>query len=311
MMMAETMVIATANPAELASDMISALSPDLSATSATFDGFSNIASVESIDLASNGDAYLTYDVDDASGGIMVVEGLSGVTDALGSGTRTIVGPNTGLTAPKGIQLVESLGLILVADFGASDIKVFNMDDSGDVAPAFSVTDLGGTRKVWDIHHDAASDTLFAAGTDGAYLVYDNFSATQGADGPDRVVTPVNDSGDKVSVNLHGIYYVPGNDVLILSDVGDAMSASDGQLFTIEQASSAVDTAPVRLQLGGAATQLGNPVDLDFDGSNVYIAEKSNDMVLRYDNVLNLTGVQNVAANLTTPVTKAESVVIVQ
>jgi hypothetical protein len=122
---------------------------------------------------------------------------------------------------------------------------------------------------------------------------------------------VNDSGDKVSVNLHGIYYVPGNDVLILSDVGDAMSASDGQLFTVEQASSAVDTAPVRLQLGGAATQLGNPVDLDFDGSNVYIDEKSNDMVLRYDNVLNLTGVQNVAANLTTSVTKAESVVIVQ
>lgn len=311
MMMGEATVLATSNPAEFASDMIAGLPLDLSATSVTFEGFSDIASVESIDLAANGDAYLTYDADASSGGIMVVEQLSGVSDALGSGSRTIVGPNTGLVAPKGLQLVESLGLILVADFGVSDIKAFNMTDSGDVAPVFTVTDLGGTRKVWDLHHDAASDILFVAGTDGAYLVYDDFSVTQGADGPDRVVTPVNDSGNKLSVNLHGIYYVPDDDVLILSDVGDAMSASDGQLFTIEQASSAVDTASVRLQLGGTATQLGNPVDLDFDGNNVYIAEKSNDVVLRYDDVLDLTGVLNVAADLTTSVKKAESVVIVQ
>jgi hypothetical protein len=130
-------------------------------------------------------------------------------------------------------------------------------------------------------------------------------------GPNRVVTPVDGMGGKISVNLHGIYYVPGDDTLLLSDVGDAASASDGQLFTIANASTVMNTAPTVVRIAGSNTALGNPVDIEFDGTNLYVAEKSNDLLLRYDNILDRTGFQNSAADLATKVTKAESVALMQ
>jgi hypothetical protein len=35
--------------------------------------------------------------------------------------------------------------------------------------------------------------------------------------------------------------------------------------------------------------LGNPVDIAFDGANLYVAEKSQGMVLRFDNILSSAG----------------------
>ena len=37
------------------------------------------------------------------------------------------------------------------------------------------------------------------------------------------------------------------------------------------------------------TMLGNPVDIAFDGANLYVAEKSQGMVLRFDNILSSAG----------------------
>ncbi|MCB0168143.1 MAG: LysM peptidoglycan-binding domain-containing protein [Anaerolineae bacterium] len=305
-----TTILATANPGDLANDILVGLSPDLAMEQSAFSGFSGITSIESVKYSHDGTAYLTADLADSTGAIVIVDNLMSSNAMIGDGSRMIAGPSTGLVAPKGLYVVDDLGLILVADFGAKDIKVFSTDSTGDAAPLFTVDNLGGERSLWDIHHDLASDTLFVAGTDGAFLVYDNFSADHGMAGPNRVVTPINTLGGKISVNLHGIYYVPASDTLLLSDVGDAASASDGQLFTIANALNVRNTAPVVAQIAGSNTQLGNPVDIDFDGSNLYVAEKSNDMVLRFDNILAKTGMLNITADQSMAVTKAESVTVV-
>ena len=85
----------------------------------------------------------------------------------GDGDRRIEGALTELVAPKGLIVSSDLDVVLIADTGALDIKAFALDASGDVAPSFTVSDLGAQgRAVWDIEYDPASDRLFAAGTDG-------------------------------------------------------------------------------------------------------------------------------------------------
>lgn len=305
-------LLATANPAGIENDAILRLSVSRT-EEASWSQFEGITSIESVKLDLNGDAYLTFDDENMTGGVMVISQIlrrpSG--SAIGSGDRRIAGPNTGLTAPKGLDLASGLGLLFVADFGAGDVKAFSAGASGDVAPVFTISDLGtGERSVWDADYDPQHDRLFASGTDGTVLVYDDVSSAQGAGGPSRTITPADDAGAKISVNLHGIVYADRTNTLVLTDVGDAASPTDGQLFVIPHAASAQGTTSVSYQIGGDQTQLGNPVDVAFDGANAYVAEKSNDAVLRFDNVLDGSGMQNIGAAQTTAVTKAESVALV-
>ena len=104
-----------------------------------------------------------------------------------------------------------------------------------------------------------------------------------------------------------VAYDAASDTLILSDVGDMMSTSDGAIFVIAAASTADDQVQVAASIRGDATKLGNPVDLAFDGANIYVAEKSNSAVLRYDAILGYTDANNTAEDATIEVTNAESV----
>src|SRR5690606_37705280 len=110
-------------------------------------------------------------------------------------------------------------------------------------------------------------------------VYEDFSTVEGADGPDRFITPAEDDS-QISVNLHGIF-VSGGD-LYLTDVGDAASNEDGQIFVMEDPESASGVVNVDERIEGASTGLGNPVDIVVVGNVAYVAEKSNDMVKVYD-----------------------------
>lgn len=191
--------------------------------------------------------------------------------------RIIRGGMTGLTNPKGIDIDSNRGLIFVADFGATNLKVFKTTDSGDVAPT-GTTML--SVKPWDLDYDSVNDRLFVVMTDGTILVFDDYTANNsfGAGGPSRTITPA-DGGTKSSINLHGIAYDQGNDRLIVSDVGDAGNAADGAIFVIETASTADGLTQFEGKVEGPLSLLGNPVDLVFDGTNVFIAEKSNNRVL--------------------------------
>lgn len=165
-------------------------------------------------------------------------------------------------------------------------------------------------RTWDVAYDPLSDRLFAAMTNGTVAVYDAFiiranlaSLGGPAVTPSRTITPgavVDGSSLKTSVNLHGIAYDRPSDQLVVSDVGSATDDSDGALFVIANASEAADAAtgggaaivePAR-SLRGAATLLGNPVDILLrpDG-RLFVAEKANGggQILVFDDLLTGTG----------------------
>lgn len=84
---------------------------------------------------------------------------------------------------------------------------------------------------------------------------------------------------------------------------------------IGSASTADGVTDVALQINNGNdallgnTMLGNPVDIAFDGVNLYVAEKSQDAVLRFDDVLNSAG-GDIAPAATMAQDAPESVAIV-
>ncbi|MBD1940511.1 hypothetical protein [Microcoleus sp. FACHB-68] len=308
-------IVTTSNPPSAgATDFVARLSTNLQTTQTTFNTANGVASVENITFDQTGDAFITFDTNDTNGGILVVnrqaESRNGGTFSA-SRDRLITGVNTGMVSPKGVEVADSLGLVFVAENNAATpaILAFSTQAQGDVAPVFKTTDLGG-RRPWDVDYAPSQDRLFVAATDGTVLVYDQYSVTQGANGPTRVITPFDPTGTaKASINLHGIIYVESSDTLLLSDVGSAMSATDGQLFVINNAGAANGNVAVRAQIAGANSKLGNPVDITFDGANLYVAEKSNNLIMRFDGILNQLGSLDIAPTLSTARNKPESVAL--
>ncbi|MDX1993048.1 MAG: hypothetical protein SF029_11690 [bacterium] len=298
---------ATLNPAELDNDALVLLESDFSGAASTFGGLTDVVGIQSVWFDSAGTAYVTVDVTAEEGAIYVYEGLAGAEEmALPEPTRIISGGMTGLAAPKGLIVSESLGLIVVANNGGSNVLAFALDAEGDAEPTLTLTpaaDFGGS--VWDVAYDEATDALWVAGTTGAAFVYDGFSEAMGMEGPTRTIVPVGEDG-QISINLHGIVYDGTSDTLLLSDVGAADSNSDGQLFAIADASSADGEVTPVVQIGGDESLLGNPVDIAYDGENLIVAEKANDAILIYEDFLSMEGMNNSAATTVLEITKPES-----
>ncbi len=195
--------------------------------------------------------------------------------------RTITGNNTTLVNPKGIHVSNKRGLIFVADFNAVQITVFGATAAGDAAPlATTVTDT----KPWDVTYDDINDRLYVALTNGDVAVYDSYVDGGFVAMPTRTITPSNETGEKISVNIHGIAYDGKTNKLVLSDVGSASDATDGSLFVINNASLADGNTRVARSISGPASMLGNPVDISLTGTDLRVAEKSNDAVLVFSNI---------------------------
>ncbi|QHJ10959.1 hypothetical protein FX988_01181 [Paraglaciecola mesophila] len=218
--------------------------------------------------------------------------------------REITGANTGLVNPKGIDIAHSAGLVMVADFNGMRISVFGSAAAGDVAPlAETLTDA----KPWDLDYDEINDRLFVALTDGTIAVYDDYVSGGFAAMPARVITPSDDSQSTISVNIHGIVYDRETNKLVVSDVGDAASATDGAIFVIDNAASADGNVSVARAISGPLTLLGNPVDIVLSGTDLRVAEKSNDAILVFSNIFSGPS-GDIAPSLTTSSIKPESLV---
>ncbi|MDC0672822.1 YncE family protein [Nannocystis radixulma] len=276
---------------------------------ATIDRLGSITSIQSLALAGAGDGFIGFDGTAVSngGGAFSTAGLIDVADGstVDAIATRIWGPATGVIAPKGITLDSAQTRLFVADTGDSTIKVFDPLTFGDAPPVFVFAELGGGA-VWDIDYDDANDRLFAAGIDGTVRVFDNALSDEGANGPARLITPTHED-QNIGVNLHGIQYDPVSKTLILTDVGDAMSDADGAIYLIADADAAEGDVAVTALIAGDETHLGNPVDLAFDGKHLYVAEKAQSRVLRYDDILGYSGANNVAEDAFIEVTNAESV----
>lgn len=279
-------------------------------------GQQSFRTLENIQLDASGNGYAVYDTTDGSAvsdrGLLVINAL---TEREGTAVETMArdrllgGANAGLTSPKGVEIVGDMGALIIADTGndstAASLVVMSTTAGSDAMPLFTVMDTGSAA-IWDTDYDPQNDRLYAAGTAGDVLVYDDFFAMGASAVPSRTIRVA--AMDVVS-NLHGIVHDLESDSLIVTDVADAASASDGSLYVIDNASTASGEVNARASITGAATALGNPVDLAFDGMHAYIAEKSNDQVLIYRDVLALQGVVDTAADQSIPVLKPESVVL--
>ena len=82
---------------------------------------------------------------------------------------------------------------------------------------------------------------------------------------------------------------------IRSDVGSGANPTDGKLYVLDNAASADGLTNVSVRIDDednnavGNTMLGNPVDIAFDGQHLYVAEKSQGKVLRFDNILDSAG----------------------
>ncbi|MBL7250246.1 YncE family protein [Alloalcanivorax marinus] len=274
-------------------------------------GFITAQDRESLAFNQVGDAYVTYDT-----GLAVINRLATGRDgetASPSRDRTIEGANTGLSAPKGFDVADGLGWVLVTDQGDPAVRVFGGQADGDVAPLFTTT---LSVAPWDLDYDPDGDRLYVALTDGTVAVFDDYSDTRGAAGPDRTITPAEGgTAFAAPTNLHGIVHVADSDQLIVSDVGSGANPTDGKLYVLDNAASADGVTNVSVRIDDndnnavGNTLLGNPVDIAFDGQHLYVAEKSQGKVLRFDNILDSAG-GDVAPSLSYDQASPESVSLI-
>lgn len=291
---------------------------DISLSSVTITGGTeSFTTLENIQVDAAGNGYVSFDVTDGTSvtdtGILVVSDVANRQDTaldLVSRDRVISGVSTRITSPRGVEIVASRGAVIVADLGSSvvgpSLVVLSTSADGDVTPIFTVSDTG-TAAIWDMDYDPATDRLYAAGTAGDVLVYDNFFASGVNATPARTIRP--STAGTVS-NMHGIAHDSATDTLIVTDVGSVSDFADGSIYTFEFASTATGNLAPKATISGVNTELGNPVDLAFDGTDVYIAEQLNNQVLIYRGVLSRTGLVEVAADESVAVTAPESVTLV-
>ncbi|WP_235901731.1 NHL repeat-containing protein [Alcanivorax sediminis] len=288
-------VLVTSNPPLMGEPDVVVLDTDLSAITRSF---TVGGSLESVSVNQLGDVYLT--ADDAatpSTGMLAVINRLGVARDGGmfslSRDRMVSGTNTGLVSPKGFDVADELGLVLVTDNGDPAVKVFGAQAGGNVAPLYT-TPLSVAP--WDLDYDPDSDTLYVALVNGTVAVFDDYSADRGTGGPDRIIVPtIGGMPVATPTNLHGIVYVADRRALIVSDVGSGANGTDGKLYVIERADRADGNTPVAISIDDGDnnavgnTQLGNPVDIAWDGASLYVAEKSQKQVLRFDNLFDSAG----------------------
>ncbi len=279
-------------------------------------GQETFRTLENIQLDSQGNGYAVFDSTDGSAiserGLLAIDRLDsreGSSVDTTTRDRLIGGANAGLTSPKGVEIAAEQGALIIADIGndatAASLVVLSTTAGSNAMPLFTVMDTGSAA-IWDTDYDPENDRLYAAGTAGDVLVYDDFFAMGASAAPSRSIRV---AADGVVSNLHGIVHDLDSDTLIVTDVGEAASATDGSLYVIDNASTASGEVVPRSSIAGATTALGNPVDLAFDGMHAYIAEKSNDQVLIYQDVLSLQGMMDMPADVSITVLKPESVVL--
>ncbi|MCB0518254.1 MAG: T9SS type A sorting domain-containing protein [Saprospiraceae bacterium] len=129
--------------------------------------------------------------------------------------------------------------------------------------------------LWGIHLDTT--TLYAVEDNSNMVAIFNDFFNQPA-GP---ITPSQEVEIEGITRTHGLTYYAADDVLFLTDIGDAANPNDGAFVIIWNFGAVSGDGVVDLgeqvRIEGPSTMLGNPVDiaLDRDAMIVYLAERAN------------------------------------
>ncbi|TDE27552.1 hypothetical protein E0I61_14660 [Flavobacterium ranwuense] len=134
-------------------------------------------------------------------------------------------------------------------------------------------------KLWGIHMDG-NDLYAVADLTGDIVQFKNFMTN--ASGTIVATKRVTIAG---LTRTHGITYSASDDVMILTDVASATSATDGGLIFIKNFSSVFASTTAagtialtnQVRVYGPNSLLGNPVDVAYDSTTnyIYVAERLN------------------------------------
>ncbi|RUA18132.1 MAG: hypothetical protein DSY83_02960 [Flavobacteriia bacterium] len=102
------------------------------------------------------------------------------------------------------------------------------------------------------------------------------------------------------VRTHGITYSASDDVLVMTDIGDAANTmDDGGIHTMASFTTLINATEnggtialaSQKRIAGSNTQLGNPIDVAYDAKTktIYISEIGNGKVLGFENCWDIEG----------------------
>lgn len=183
---------------------------------------------------------------------------------------------------NGREIAVSGNKLVVAQDGPTNrLIVYDITPSTGAISLDRIFDV--SFNLWGIHLDGS--TLYAVKDNSNELaIFYNFANNSaGSITEDRSIAIEN------LVRTHGITYNPDEDYMLLTDIGDAGSASDGFIVAIPDFSDKIDdnmiSAEEQIRVGGGTSMLGNPVDIAFDATQrrIYVAEraKNGGMVLAF------------------------------
>jgi len=205
-----------------------------------------------------------------------IDAFQNANGALTSGLFPAVAYSSSSDFSNGRELAVRGSKMVVAqdanDNNGNENK-FVVYDAGDGEINFD-KEIISPINLWGIQF--VGSALFAIEDNSANLViFENFLANEGGTvAVDQSITIEN------MIRTHGITIQ--DDMMILTDVGEASSPTDGAIVIVSNYSAAIEdgmiSADEQVRIEGEATFLGNPVDvaLDLDNSVIYVAERANE-----------------------------------
>lgn len=200
----------------------------------------------------------------------------------------------GFSNGRGLAAIDNVQFLVANDDTDDDDDnddgnqlVLYSNTNGDALTVSATYDVD--FNLWGIQYE--SGVLYAVvDNSDSVAIFNNLFDTNDGDTatPDRFIK-IDGIG-----RTHGLEYFPSEDLMLLTDIGDAGSDSDGAIIVIRNFSTLTgDTVPNTsyTRIAGSNTQLGNPVDVAYDEENemIYVAEraKNGGMILSFD--LDATG----------------------
>ena len=178
-----------------------------------------------------------------------------------------------VNAANGRELTVSGNTAVLASSSDSSLYVFNIGVAG-----FTQTKVQKIGfETWGIQ--LVGNTLYAVvDKTGDLAVFNNYSASGSGN-----ITPSKRVTIGGIVRTHGLTFVEAKNMMIMTDVADAASDTDGAIHIINNfttvfgatANGGTISINDQIRIDGANTMLGNPVDVAYDTNNdrIYVAER--------------------------------------
>jgi len=191
-----------------------------------------------------------------------------------------------LESPR--ELAVNGSTYVVSDNGSN--KFFVYSKNGDSFSLVNTVELN--FPVWGITFKGNDLYAVVDTTNDLAVFYDFVNASE-----DGMMSPSKRVSIEGIVRTHGITYDGTDDVLVMTDIGDAANtADDGGFHIIDNFSDTFDalsdgemiTLGMQIRVAGPSTGLGNPIDVAYDSKDntVYISEVGNGTVLGFSSIGN-------------------------